>query len=122
MRFNQSTPITRFNVWSKFTKGSNSLKEVLLRSIEVKTQEDLYLLVPIRAADLDDSVRINLLSTWRNEHHYAYPSRFTATDQRTKLWFEKSLLNSNTRMMYWVTDQALNPLGELNCMEMSLRY
>jgi perosamine synthetase len=113
MKFNQSTPATRFLVWSKFTKGSRDLKEALIKSIEINTQKASYYLVPIRAADLDDASRIKLLCSWRNTHQYAYPSRFTATDKSTKLWFEKSLLNSDARMMYWVTDQSLNVLGHI---------
>jgi perosamine synthetase len=113
MRFNESSPVSRFHFWSKFTKESRSLKDALLKSIEIKTQTGEYLLVPVRRADLDDAYRIKLLTSWRNTHQYAYPSRFTATDQGTKLWFEKSVLDLDARMMYWVTDQSLNVLGHI---------
>lgn len=113
MGFNDSTQASRFQAWANFTKSSNTLKEALLRSIEFQTAEKKFLLVPVRRDDLQNTDRIDLLGQWRDAHQYAYPSRFPITEAGTRKWFEKSVLENENRVMYWVADEELNLIGHL---------
>lgn len=113
MGFNTSTQASRFQTWASFTKSSNSLKEALLRAVEFTVAEKKFLLVPVKHDDLQNIDRIELLGQWRNAHQYAYPSRFPVTEAGTKKWFEKSVLENENRVMYWVADESLNLYGHL---------
>lgn len=113
MRFNESTQAIRFQTWARFTKSSRNLKEALLRSVEFECANEKYLLLPFRNDDLQNVERIKLLGAWRDAHQYAYPTRFPVSDSGTRNWLEKSVLQLENRVMFWVADESLNLFGHL---------
>ncbi|HYC83143.1 MAG TPA: GNAT family protein [Candidatus Paceibacterota bacterium] len=50
---------------------------------------------------LDDS-KIALLSHWRSEHSHAFPKIFEVTNERTRLWAKRMLLDRDDRMLFFI--------------------
>lgn len=113
MLFNHSSVEQRFLSWALFTKSAASIKEVLLRSIEFFVQDSRYYLVPFCDNDALNDLKISLLSSWRKAHEHTFPTRFEITDEGTRKWL-KNLVNANERrVLFWVTDSELSPIGHI---------
>jgi perosamine synthetase len=67
---------------------------------------------PITGADLDNHLLIQLLTEWRNQNQFAYPSRFEATADSTKKWLT-SLLASGGRILFKLMDPSKQLMGHI---------
>lgn len=105
----------QFSSWSKFLKDCDKTTQAILRSLEIHSDssELVGYLVPMANCHTDNSVLISKLMQWRNEHQYAYPSKFNATEESTKKWFENQVLGNQDRMLFWVADKNLEFIGHL---------
>jgi len=103
----------RFIQWKIFLQGVNNLNDLINRSETFLHNNHQYYLVPFSKMDLVDSDRICLLTQWRAEHQYAYPTRFTCSEDRTFKWLAQFVLNNDNRVMFWVIDDYFKLLGHI---------
>jgi len=100
---------------AEFYKQAKSITDLSARSINVlgAENETVAYLIPFSILDLTDEVRISLLAEWRTAHSYAYPTQFPVTLEGTKVWLEKAVLSNPNRLLFWITDVHMTPLGHL---------
>lgn len=100
---------------AEFYKQPSSMTELSARSIDVfgDDNQTIAYLVPFTHFDSNDEVRISLLAEWRIAHSYAYPTQFPVTIEGTKAWLEKAVLGNPNRLLFWITDIHMRPLGHL---------
>jgi perosamine synthetase len=115
------TPLDKFNLetyfkqTTAFFKSAENLVALAARSLDVVSEKGdlLGYLLPLTPLDKSDEVKISLLAEWRAAHEYAYPTRFPVTFDGTKSWLSKAVVDNNSRLLFWVTDLHLRPLGHL---------
>jgi len=100
-------------------KAAETLKDSLLRATEFSVNDKKYWLIPFSKSDAQHSTRIELLADWRRDHQYAYPSRFEITISGTQKWLEHVVINNQDRILFWVTDSNMHPLGHLGLLKNS---
>jgi perosamine synthetase len=100
---------------AKFYKKPFGLTDLSARAIDVlgANGETIAYLVPFSHFDLGDTSRISLLSKWRTDHSYAYPTQFSVTSEGTRAWLENAVLANPNRLLFWITDIHMKPLGHL---------
>lgn len=113
MKFNESSLSDRFLSWSEFTKEVESFKDSLLRSYSVQLNDDAYTLLPVSKFDLSSKEKIDLFVAWREKNQFAYPSRFEVTPEGTRAWVDRLVVNNPHRVLFWVADSSMTPLGHL---------
>lgn len=64
---------------------------------------------PINHDTLSEKEEIKLLSSWRRENSFAFPSQFEVTVEGTKRWVENQLLKNPTRILFFIEDTAEKP-------------
>jgi len=94
-------------------KSSANYRDTLIRSREFTIDNNQYWLIPFSAFDVKNITVIELLSNWRKQHEYAYPSRFPITTIGTESWLENQVMENEKRVLFWVSDKNLNRLGHL---------
>jgi RimJ/RimL family protein N-acetyltransferase len=70
-------------------------------------------LVPVTREDLDDAAAITRLARWREAGAHGFPSQFTVTEEGTKRWLQKGLLEVPDRLLFWVEVPGLGPVGHV---------
>lgn len=76
-------------------------------------------LVPVCELHANDSALIALLSQWRRDNSFAYPSQFQVTDEGTASWLRSKLLDVPDRLLFLVLNRFGTPIGHLglaNCL------
>lgn len=68
-------------------------------------------LMPVTPYHLEDAAMIRRIATWRNDHQYAYPSRFTVSEAGTRNWLRSQVIENPSRLLFLVVDNAGNALG-----------
>lgn len=63
--------------------------------------------------DRNDFACWELLSDWRDRHQYAYPSRFQISPEGTGKWLANAVLENDSRILFWIRDLQLKPLGHI---------
>ncbi len=83
-------------------------------SIELK-QEGKVIghLKPVTKASLDNADDIKLLAKWRDAAQDAFPAQFKVTEEGTKTWLDKGVLQTKDRLLFWVTDTNGKRLGHV---------
>lgn len=94
-----------------FLKQTSSLDALFARSIPL--DNNLGALIPICELHADDDALISLLSKWRQENWFAYPTQFPVTDEGTKKWLRSKLLDVEDRILFLVLDKHGNRIGHL---------
>jgi perosamine synthetase len=94
-----------------FLKAAARLDAVIARTIPL--DNDVGMLVPICELHADDDDLISLLSRWRAENWFAYPTQFPVTDAGTKRWLRSRLLDVEDRMLFLILDRHGHPIGHL---------
>lgn len=79
-----------------------------LKSIDVEG----FTLVPVGQYILDDTELLGRLAHWRNTYVAAYPTRFTATVESTRVWLQNLILQSS-RLLFMVNDSQGYIVGHL---------
>ncbi len=67
----------------------------------------------IRAADGSDGSLIGLLSRWRSENSFAYPSQFQVTDAGTGRWLQTRVIDTPDRILFLIHAPDGEPVGHL---------
>lgn len=70
-------------------------------------------LEPITSDTLNCSQSISQLATWRRESQAWFPGQFKVTDEGTKSWCEKQLLQQKDRILFFVKDLEGNRVGHV---------
>ncbi len=59
-------------------------------------------LVPVTAEALVRPREISHLARWRQENQHGFPEKFTVTEEGTKRWLAKALLENPDRLLFWL--------------------
>jgi perosamine synthetase len=94
-----------------FMKEAKTWQENATRSILLSNK--LFSLTPLSRYHLEDDLLIEKLSTWRDQHQYAYPSRFSVTIGGTKRWLETQVVKNTERLLFLLVDQMGYPIGHV---------
>lgn len=110
-----------------YKEASNFLKENCESSLWVakgipvkgRNEDVLGYLLPFSEMHRDHSETISKLGFWRGAHQYAYPGRFEITDEGTKTWLQKAVLENSDRILFLLTDNHFKPVGHLGVLKIS---
>lgn len=94
-----------------FLKSAKTYQEALVKSIEIEGGAGT--LVPVCQNFTSDSDLISLMTNWRNQFSFAYPTQFTATFDSTSKWMVDRLLNVDHRMLFLVVDKYGKLVGHI---------
>ena len=70
-------------------------------------------LKPVTKESLENADDIKLLAKWREAAQDAFPAQFKVTEEGTKTWLDKGVLQPRDRLLFWVTDISGKRLGHL---------
>jgi len=68
---------------------------------------------PITWRDLNNKEVIKKLKNWRNENQVAFPKIFNATEDGTLMWLEKSVLEREDRLLFFIDDVHGKTIGHI---------
>jgi perosamine synthetase len=102
-----------FSSWGKHLKSSTSLISLINSSNQFEVDQKEYFLVPFTSLDLDEENCQLLLKKWREDNQYAYPTRFPVTLEGTREWLEKSVIENEARILFWITNSNFIKLGHI---------
>jgi perosamine synthetase len=94
-----------------FLKAARSQADLYSRGIAVASTS--CCLVPLSEVHADDTGLIALLSCWRQQNSYAYPTRFPVTEGGTATWIRNVVLENTDRILFLIVDRHGHPLGHL---------
>ena len=69
-------------------------------------------LVPVTELSVSPEL-VAMLGEWRDQHQYAYPTRFKITTDGTTRWLSQAVLGNADRLLFLVTDANEFPLGHI---------
>jgi perosamine synthetase len=98
-----------------FMKSGQSLRDIQVRAIEFKVEriaKPCYL-IPIGKFFEDNQDLIKMMGIWRDAHQYAYPSRFTITDEGTAKWLKSAVIENVDRLLFLIQNPAGKELGHI---------
>ncbi len=72
-------------------------------------EELIAILRPLNIKTLQNNMEISLLSKWRKENSFAFPSQFKVTLKGTKIWLEKQFIYNPSRILFFIEDTAKKP-------------
>ena len=106
-----------------FMTDVTSLDDVATKSLAVHLEEDddrpRGYLTPISGVHANDAGFSELLARWRQNHQYAYPSRFPVTVEGTRNWLWSAVVGNADRLLFLVQDPLLRPLGHLGILRLA---
>lgn len=74
----------------------------ITRSIYGNFQNKPFELVPLTTESVEDKKIIALLATWRDTHQTWFPAQFTVTEQGTKTWLKKGVIDVPDRILFMI--------------------
>lgn len=86
--------------------------EMLLDEILGHDSQQLGFISPITKSDLQNEALIETLCLWRNGNQFAYPTRFVATFDSTKMWLS-SVLSGGTRILFKLMNTSHELIGHI---------
>lgn len=100
---------------STFLKSSQNFFETVAKSLQINNSigDIAGYLIPLTILDFDDVYAIDLLTTWRDNSQFAFPSRFTVTTEGTQKWLRSAVLENCDRVLFWVADKNFHKIGHL---------
>ena len=104
----------------QFMKSGKNFREVQLRSIEIPgvgEKVDGYL-IPIGNFFAENQDLVEKMSTWRQTHQYAYPSRFQVTETGTKTWLKNAVIENKNRLLFIVQDKNGQFIGHIGILRL----
>lgn len=110
-----------FSEFVSFFKEKCSPVEWITRSLPIVDNQgnQIGALAPVTSRHLLDNSVISLFSNWRDEHQYAYPTRFEITDEGTARWLEAAVISNPNRILFLILNQALMPVGHIGLLKKS---
>jgi perosamine synthetase len=97
---------------ARFLGKLNNPEDQLLSKVLDGEGKPRGFIAPITWADVENLHLIHLLTKWRNENQFAYPSRFIATEESTQKWLEGLLLGGN-RILFKLYDYSFQIIGHI---------
>ncbi len=94
-----------------FLKLTDKYDALLAKAIVLPNDEGY--LVPVCELHSEDNRIIEMLSKWREENYFAYPSQFPVTNAGTASWLRSKLLDVKDRILFLVLDKNGRPVGHL---------
>ena len=88
-----------------FMKGSRDLRDLWARAVDLP--DGFGYLLPVGEVHADDETLIDLITRWRAENSFAFPTRFPVSAERTSRWLRERLLEVDDRLLFLV----LTPRG-----------
>ncbi len=100
----------------------------ILDRYKMKTQKELLYIIPIYndggtavaflrpvTADYETSIPrcVELFSRWRRENPTLSPARFEITDERTKSWLDKLVINNDNRIIFMIQEPDGGYVGHI---------
>jgi perosamine synthetase len=105
--------IVNFKAWGNHVKTAISLSDVIGNSIKFRSSDSNFYLIPMTQFDLDSASSLSCLASWRSNSQFAFPTRFKVTTAGTYNWLDKSVLQNQYRVMFWVVASDFTKLGHL---------
>lgn len=105
--------IDDFMVWGSQVKATSSLNEVTANSFKFQSCGADFYLMPMTLFDLDSVNSISTLANWRSNSQFAFPTRFKVTTEGTRSWFEKAVLQNQSRVLFWVVATDFTKWGHV---------
>ena len=94
---------TKSNVKTSIIKTLHHLKnQNPISKITCNYEKLKYSLVPINQKSVDDKKTISLLSEWRVKHQEWFPAQFKVTDEGTKMWLQKQVIETPDRLLFMI--------------------
>jgi len=94
-----------------FMKQSANLRELWARALDLP--RPFGYLLPVGELHADDGFLIDLLTRWRGENSFAFPTRFPVSPERTKRWVRERLLDVDDRLLFLVLARHGTVVGHL---------
>ena len=91
-----------------FLKNPDDISHQL--NSHIPLQNGGYLL-PLTTLHLESNSIIEKLWQWREDHSYAYPSRYETTLESTKNWIQKAILSNPDRILFLIYDEKEELVG-----------
>lgn len=71
-----------------------------------------YFLRPVATKrNLQNSLYVSCLTTWRNRYVESFLSEFTATDEKTATWLNEVIHMDNSRILFMIENMQQDPIG-----------
>ncbi|MEM6812437.1 MAG: GNAT family N-acetyltransferase [Pseudomonadota bacterium] len=102
----------RENIWKEIKNLKTGEPEDGKIILENDGQKMGYLL-PIGEEHKNNDEIIKLLSNWRENSQKYFPSQFKVTEEGTKNWLQKALIEAADRILYLVYDERDKPVGHV---------
>lgn len=84
-----------------------------LNDLEFSVDSKIYRLVPITASDQLSRKVISLLTLWRKNNDWWFPSQFNVTYEGTKRWLTSQLIEKKGRILFFLEDRKHNKIGHM---------
>lgn len=95
----------------KCLDGFKDLKCLDIKNTAGKTVAKLR---PITVgSDLDKPEWVHLLTEWRRENPLLSENEFVPTEDRTKRWLNKTIIDSNDKILFMILDMSGNAIGHI---------
>ena len=94
-----------------FMKETKSMDDLYAKSI--KLGGDKGFLIPLCELHKDDDELIEMLTQWRKDNSFAYPTRFRVTFEGTARWLKNAVLGVEDRILFLVVNQHGKPIGHM---------
>jgi perosamine synthetase len=94
-----------------FMKGSTNLRELWARAVDLP--DGFGHLLPVGEIHADDGAVIDLMTRWREENAFAFPTRFPVSAERTARWLRERLLDVEDRLLFLVVTKHGRIVGHL---------
>ncbi len=100
-----------------FMKEPKSISDLVSRVIPIEggdgPWEQKGCLIPVCSHHALDAASIEALAEWRANGEDAYPTRFPISIDGTKNWLLSSVLNNDRRILFFIADSLLRPIGHI---------
>lgn len=112
---------TIFDELGEFLKRETTPIEWITKSLAIIDDNGVEIgqLAPVNRNLVQDSSIVKLFSKWRDDHQYAYPSRFSVTVEGTSTWLKSAVIENDARILFVVLNASLLPVGHLGVLRTS---
>lgn len=94
-----------------FLKEETNFCDTAAKSITLS--KNFGALFPINYSHMQDDFLISLLTKWREENAFAYPTKFKVTVDGTKKWLKEQVLDNPSRILFLVVDKQGKWIGHV---------
>lgn len=94
-----------------FLKEETNFCDTAAKSISLS--KNFGALFPINYSHMQDDFLISLLTKWREENAFAYPTKFKVTVDGTKKWLKEQVLDNPSRILFLVVDKQGKWIGHV---------